>query len=48
MFTTFVRGCGRRSLDTLREMGKMGLFLGTAVLHLFLPPLRIKQVLRRL
>lgn len=48
MFTTFVRGCGRRSLETLREMGKMGLFLSMAVLHLFLPPLRIKQVLQRL
>ena len=48
MFTTFVRGCGRRSLETLREMGKMGLFLSMAVRHLFLPPLRIKQVLLNL
>ena len=40
MFTMFVRGCGRRSLDALHEMGKMGLFLSTALLHIFLPPLR--------
>ena len=48
MFTPVVRACGRLSLETLREMGRMGLFLSTALGHLFLPPLRIKQLLRRL
>ncbi len=48
MFTPVVRACGRFSLETLREMGRMGLFLGIVVAHLFLPPLRLRQVLRRL
>lgn len=48
MVTAFVRACGRPSIQTLREMGKMGLFLSTAVLHLFVLPLRFNQLIRRL
>ena len=48
MFTHVVRACGRRSLETLREMGRMGLFLGSALGLVFVPPLRLTPLLRRL
>jgi len=44
---TLVRYCARIIARTLREMGRMGIFLSVALLHVFLPPLQSTQFLRR-
>ncbi len=44
----FVRSCGRLTLLTLREMGRMGIFLGTTLLDIFRPPLQGGQLVRRI
>jgi phospholipid/cholesterol/gamma-HCH transport system permease protein len=43
-----VRYCARITDQTLREMGRMGIFLSVALLHVFLPPVPGTQFLRRL
>lgn len=45
---TLVRCCARITDRTLREMGRMGIFLSTALLHIFLPPVQSAQLLRRI
>ena len=45
---SFVRSCGRLALNTLHEMGRMGIFLGTTLLDIFVLPLQAKQLLRRI
>jgi phospholipid/cholesterol/gamma-HCH transport system permease protein len=45
---TLVRYCGRFTQWTISEMGSMGIFLATALLHIFLPPLRGPQFIRRI
>lgn len=47
MFTV-VRSCGRIALQTLREAGRMGLFLTTALLSFVFPPFYVTQTIRRL
>ena len=44
----FVRSCGRLTLSTLREMGRMGVFLGTTLIDIFRPPLQGGQLVRRI
>ena len=45
---TLVRYCARITDQTLREMGRMGIFLSVALLHVFLPPVPGTQFLRRI
>ncbi len=45
---TFVRACGRHTLRHLRETGRMGIFLGTALGDVFIPPLQAGQLARRI
>ena len=45
---SFVRWCGRLTLNTLHETGRMGIFLGTVLLDIFVPPLQAKQLIRRI
>ena len=45
---TFVRYCGRFTQRTITEMGRMGIFLATALLYIFRPPLRGPQLIRRI
>jgi len=44
---TFVRSCGRLTQWVVREMGRMGVFLATTLLSVFLLPLQGTQFLRR-
>ena len=44
----FVRSCGRLTLGTLREMGRMGIFLGITLFDTFIPPLQGSQLVRRI
>jgi phospholipid/cholesterol/gamma-HCH transport system permease protein len=44
---TLVRYCGRFTQWTITEMGRMGIFLATALLYIFRPPLRGPQLIRR-
>ena len=43
-----IRSCGRLTLRILREMGQMGIFLGTTLVDVFLPPLQGAQLVRRI
>jgi phospholipid/cholesterol/gamma-HCH transport system permease protein len=45
---TFVRTCGRLTLQTLHEMGRMGVFLTTALFSFTFPPFYAVQTLRRI
>ena len=45
---SFVRSCGRLALNTLHKTGRMGIFLGTVLLDIFILPLQAKQLLRRI
>lgn len=45
---TFVRACGRHTLRHLRETGRMGIFLGTTLADVFIPPLQAGQLARRI
>lgn len=44
----FVRACGRHTLRHLRETGRMGIFLGTTLGDVFIPPLQAGQLARRI
>jgi phospholipid/cholesterol/gamma-HCH transport system permease protein len=45
---TLVRWCGRLGLRTVNELGRMGIFLVSAVLDAFILPLRATQLARRI
>ena len=44
---TFARYCARLTQWAVKEMGRMGIFLATALLYVFLPPLQGTQFTRR-
>ena len=48
MTVTLIRSSGRVTLQVLREMGKMGSFLLTALLSFGFPPFYLAQVMRRI
>jgi len=45
---TFARYCARLMHQTVRETGRMGIFLSTALFQVFTPPLQGAQLMRRI
>jgi phospholipid/cholesterol/gamma-HCH transport system permease protein len=43
-----VEGLGRWTLNTVEALGRFGLFLGRALLWIFIPPFKWKQLLQRI
>lgn len=45
---TFVRACGRHTLRSLHDTGRMGIFLGVTLIDVFVPPLQAGQLAQRI
>jgi phospholipid/cholesterol/gamma-HCH transport system permease protein len=43
-----IEGLGRSILSSIANLGKAGVFLGTAIVYTFIPPLKIRRVIKQI
>jgi phospholipid/cholesterol/gamma-HCH transport system permease protein len=43
-----IEGFGRSILSSIANLGKTGVFLGTAIVYTFIPPLKIRRVIKQI